>query len=131
MPRLIRRKPLVERIKDYLNPGDFLLWLSEEIETQDWDSKQFATPFALGLHVVFLISRANSGSSSSSGGDDVFGDSSSGTGWFSYIVGHLPTLVQFYMLTSIAGNSYGSPLDVFLHCKRCVYFLSKTPLPII
>jgi hypothetical protein len=89
MPRLIRRKPLVERIKDYLNPGDFLLWLSEEIETRDWDSKQFATPFALGLHVIFLVSRANSGTSGRSGGDDVFGDDYSGTGWFSYIVRHL------------------------------------------
>ena len=88
MPRLIRRKPLVERIKDYLNPGDFLLWLSEEIETRDWDSTQFATPFAFGLHVIFLVSRANSGTSGRSGGDDVFGDDYSGTGWFSYIVGH-------------------------------------------
>ena len=86
MPRLVRRKPLVERIKDYLNPGDFLLWLSEEIETRDWDSKQFATPFALGLHVVFLVSRANSGNTGGSGGDDVFGDNYSGTGWFNYIV---------------------------------------------
>jgi hypothetical protein len=98
MPRLIRRKPLVERIKDYLNPGDFLLWLSEEIETRDWDSKQFATPFALGLHIVFLISRANCGTSSRGGGDDVFGDDYSGTGWFSYIVRHLSTMLLFNML---------------------------------
>jgi len=86
MPRLVRRKPLQDRIKDYLNPGDFLLWLSEEIETRDWDSKQFGTPVALGLHIVFLIARANSGYSGSSKGDDVFGDVSSGSGWLSYIV---------------------------------------------
>jgi len=86
MPRLVRRKPWVERVKDYLNPGDFLLWLSEEIETRDWDSKQFATPFALGLHIVFLVTRANSGSSGRNGGDDVFGDDDSGIGWFSYMV---------------------------------------------
>ena len=86
MPRLLRRKPLIDRIRDYLNPGDFLLWLSEEIETRDWDSKQFATPFALGLHVVFLVSRANSGNTGRSVGDDVSGDDYSGTGWFSYIV---------------------------------------------
>jgi hypothetical protein len=98
MPRLIRRKPLVERIKDYLNPGDFLLWLSEEIETRDWDSKQFAAPLALGLHIAFLVSRANSGNSGRSGGDDVFGDDYSGTGWFSYIVGYLSTRVPFNML---------------------------------
>jgi hypothetical protein len=91
MPRLIRRKPLIERIQDYLNPGDFLLWVSEEIETRDWDSKQFATPFAFGLHIVFLISRANSGTSGRSGGDDVFGDGYSGTGWFSSVVRALGT----------------------------------------
>lgn len=85
MPRLVRRKPLLDRVKDYLNPGDFLLWLSEEIETRDWDSKQFGTPLALGLHITFLIARANSGSSTS-GGDDVFGDVSSSSGWLSYIV---------------------------------------------
>ena len=85
MPRLVRRKPLLDRIKDYLNPGDFLLWLSEEFETGDWDSKQFGTPLALGLHVALLIARANVGSGSSSG-DDVFGDVVSGSGWLSYIV---------------------------------------------
>jgi hypothetical protein len=86
MPRLVRRKPLLERIKDYLNPGDFLLWLSEELETTDWDGKQFGVPLALGLHVVFLIAKSNSGRSGSAGGDDVFGDMSSGPGWLSYMV---------------------------------------------
>jgi hypothetical protein len=86
MPRLVRRKPLIERVKDYLNPGDFLLWLSEEIETRDWDSKKFAGPVALGLHLVLLVARANSASSNGRGGDDVFGEDYSGTGWLSYIV---------------------------------------------
>lgn len=88
MPRLVRRKPTLQRIKDYFNPGDFLLWLSEEFETRDWDSKQFGTPLALGLHVVLLIARANTGSSVGRGGDDVFGDDYSGTGWLSYLVSH-------------------------------------------
>ena len=86
MPRLVRRKPLLDRIKDYLNPGDFLLWLSEEFETREWDAKQFGAPVALGLHVVFLIARANSGGSRNGRRDDVFGDTSSGAGWLSYIV---------------------------------------------
>lgn len=90
MPRLVRRKPLLERIKDYLNPGDFLLWLSEEFETRDWDAKQLGAPVALGLHVVLLVARANSGSSGSSGADDVFGDVSSRSGWLNYIVKPLP-----------------------------------------
>ncbi|RDL33665.1 Uncharacterized protein BP5553_08033 [Venustampulla echinocandica] len=97
MPRLIRRKPAIERIKDFLNPGDFLLWLSEEIETRDWDSKQLAHPVALGLHVVFLIARANSGTSANSGADDVFGDEYSRSGWFTYTATFL-----VYVLTSLS-----------------------------
>jgi len=85
MPRLVRRKPLADRMKDYLNPGDFLLWASEELETVDWEAKQFGTPLALGLHVVFLIAKSNSGGSRN-GVDDVFGDMSSGSGWLNYIV---------------------------------------------
>jgi hypothetical protein len=86
MPRLIRRRPLWERTRDYLNPADWLLWASEEIETADWDNKQFATPLSFGLHLVLLIARANSGRSTKYGGDDVFGDDYPGTGWLSYIV---------------------------------------------
>ena len=89
MPRLVRRKPLLDRIRDYLNPGDFLLWLSEEFETRDWDSKQLGIPLALCLHVVILIARANSGSSYGSGGDDVFGDIEYSSGWLRYIVRYL------------------------------------------
>ena len=86
MPRLVRRKPFYERIKDFLNPGDLLLWLSEEFETRDWDSKQVGTPLALGLHLVILLARANSASSYGKGRDDVFGDYDSGSSWLSYIV---------------------------------------------
>lgn len=88
MPRLIRRKPFIERVKDYVNPADFLLWLSEEIETRDWDTTKFATPVALALHFTLLITRANSGNSGSRG-DDVFGDDYSGSGWLSYIVSEI------------------------------------------
>lgn len=61
-----------------------MLWLSEEIETRDWDSKHIATPIALGLHILLLVTRANSGSSF--GGDDVFGDANNGASWLSYLV---------------------------------------------
>ncbi|KAI5301073.1 hypothetical protein KEM56_001994 [Ascosphaera pollenicola] len=37
MPRLVRRQPFLERLKSYLNPLDFLLWLSEELDTRDWE----------------------------------------------------------------------------------------------
>ena len=121
----------MERIKDYLNPGDFLLWLSEEIETRDWDSKQLATPLALGLHLVFLVARANIGSSGRSRGDDVFGDNYSGIGWFSYIVSWHPILMASGMLTYITGNCYGSSPDLSLYCKFSVHVYSKTALPVV
>lgn len=85
-PRLVRTKPFGERVKDYLNPADFLLWLSEEFETRDWDSKGAAAPFALGLHFVLLVARANTGGSGTKSSGDVFGDANSGAGWLSYIV---------------------------------------------
>ena len=99
MPRLVRRKPFLERVQDYLNPGDFLLWLSEEVETWDWDSKRYATPLAFGLHVALLIARANSGRSGKRGGDDVFGDDYSGTGWSSYLVRKIDPCLMDGLLT--------------------------------
>ena len=85
--RLIRRQPLVERIKAYLSPWDFLLWLSEELESSDWDEWQrdWATPVGLGLNLVMLVARANSGGRSSRV-DDVFRDMEAGSGWLSWFV---------------------------------------------
>lgn len=87
-PRLIRRQPLAERIKAYLNPLDFLLWLSEELDSSDWDQwqKNWATAIGVALNVVLLIARANSGSSVRRRGDDVFGDSEGYTGWLAWFV---------------------------------------------
>lgn len=84
MPRLVRRRPLLERWKAYLNPLDFLLWLSEEIETRDWDNESFANSLGAALNLTFLLARANSGPSRSNS-DDVFGDSN-GFSWFSWFV---------------------------------------------
>ncbi|PWY73590.1 hypothetical protein BO70DRAFT_354831 [Aspergillus heteromorphus CBS 117.55] len=102
MPRLVRRRPLAERIKSYLNPLDFLLWLSEEIDTHDWDQfeKDWALPVGIALNLVFLIARANSQSSSSQAIDDVFGDEG-GTpvlSWFASFVVHL--LIVFAALNT-------------------------------
>lgn len=83
MPRLVRRKPLAERLKAYLNPLDFLLYVSEEFETRDWDTTSFATILGLSLNFALLLARANSGSGPASE-DDVFGDpgASGWLGWF-------------------------------------------------
>lgn len=76
MPRLVRRQPLAERIKSYLNPLDFLLWLSEEIDANDWEQfeKNWALPLGVTMNIVFMIARANSRQSGSRAVDDVFGD---------------------------------------------------------
>ncbi|OHX00850.1 DUF2418 domain-containing protein [Colletotrichum incanum] len=76
MPRLVRKKPLSERLKALLNPMDFLLWLSEELETRDWDSKALGTQLGLGFNFAFLLARANSVATEAE--DDVFSDGSSG-----------------------------------------------------
>ena len=86
--RLVRRQPLMQRIKAYLDPMDFLLWVSEWME--DWDQwqKEWATPLGLALNFIMLVARANSGRSRT-GRDDVFGEDSSGTGWLRWFVSEL------------------------------------------
>ncbi|KAI0485271.1 hypothetical protein GGR56DRAFT_662996 [Xylariaceae sp. FL0804] len=90
MPRLIRRRPLRERVAAMLNPMDFLLWLSEEIETRDWDSKLVGTELGLACNFIFLLARANSGGSADAA-DPVFDeDGGSGfSGWLSVFMGTL------------------------------------------
>ena len=87
-PRLIRRRPLVERIKAYLNPLDFLLWLSEKFDSNDWDQwqKEWANPIGFLLNVVFLIARANSPNSTGNSGDAVFGDDIVYKPWLTWLV---------------------------------------------
>ncbi|PHH88282.1 hypothetical protein CDD83_7748 [Cordyceps sp. RAO-2017] len=97
MPRLVRRRPLWERIVSMLNPMDFLLWLSEEIETRDWDSQLVGTQLGLGLNFVFLLARANSGSATT--GEDIFGDGGS-AGWLSLIVYPLVWALVAFSLTN-------------------------------
>lgn len=82
-PRLVRRTPLAERVKAMLNPMDFLLWLSEEIETREWSSKVLGTQLGLAMNFAFLLARANSARSTAA--DDVFGDGGS-SGWVTFVV---------------------------------------------
>ncbi|KAI0159633.1 hypothetical protein GGR57DRAFT_433076 [Xylariaceae sp. FL1272] len=85
MPRLVRRRPLMERVKAMLNPMDFLLWLSEEIETHDWDSKLVGTQLGLAMNFAFLLARANSGGTRVA--DPVFDDYGGRMGgWIVYLV---------------------------------------------
>ncbi|EEA21053.1 hypothetical protein TMatcc_001063 [Talaromyces marneffei ATCC 18224] len=76
MPRLVRRQPLSERLANFFNPWDFLLWISEEIESSDWAQleKDWAQPLGFGLNFVFLIARANVATGTSRADYDIFGD---------------------------------------------------------
>ncbi|KFA63958.1 hypothetical protein S40285_05716 [Stachybotrys chlorohalonatus IBT 40285] len=83
MPRIVRRASLYERLTTQLNPRDFALWLSEEIETRELDSKEVGTYLGLGFNFLLLLARANSGAIASN--DDVFGDVDNSS-WLSYFV---------------------------------------------
>ncbi|RYP25188.1 hypothetical protein DL765_000069 [Monosporascus sp. GIB2] len=100
MPRLVRRKPWADRVKAMLNPMDFLLWLSEEIETRDWDSKLVGTQLGLVMNFAFLLARANSGRSHAR--DPVFEDGGS-SGFLTFFIG---LLVWFLIGSSLANASY-------------------------
>lgn len=97
MPKYVRRQPLIERIQAFLNPYDFLLWLSEEIESNGWDQleKGWAAPIGAALNFIFLIARANS-KSRPRNYDDVFGEGPgiSWTAWFATFVVHCLTLLS-------------------------------------
>jgi hypothetical protein len=89
--RIVRRAPLSERIQSYLHPEDFLLWVSEELNSRDWEdfNRNWSTTVGVTLNLVFIFARANSGSNTS--GDDVFEDyeGRSASGWLAWLVGIL------------------------------------------
>ncbi|KAI1386337.1 uncharacterized protein F4822DRAFT_409691 [Hypoxylon trugodes] len=92
-PRLVRRRPLLERVKAMLNPMDFLLWLSEEIETREWNSKLVGTQMGVAMNFIFLLARANCTGTRAE--DPVF-DEGYMSGWFTFLVGSLVwSLVTF------------------------------------
>lgn len=91
----------MERITSALNPWDFFLWISEEIETRDLGSKSLGTQLGLALNFIFLLARAN-GAYSTGSADDVFSDYD-GVSWVAYFVSHAKILCSlsrlFDMLT--------------------------------
>jgi hypothetical protein len=88
MPRLVRKAPLAERIKAYMDPMDWLMWLSEELNSSDWDgfAKSYANWLGLGLNLVFMMAKANAGKGGSDRVDDVFGEVQKSGGWIKWFV---------------------------------------------
>ncbi|MCJ1314858.1 hypothetical protein MMC15_000171 [Xylographa vitiligo] len=106
--RLIRRQPLAERIKAYLDPLDFLLWVSEQFDSDDWDQwqKDWATSIGLGMNLVMLIARANSVSLGSGEVDDVFGEEYTGTGWLSWFCTFVVHILSLFSLMNAVYTFY-------------------------
>ena len=131
MPPLIRRRPLSERIKAYLDPWDYLLSLSESLDSSDWDQwqEQWATTLGIGLNLVFLVARANSGAKIRRGDDDVFGDDSGGLGVLSWLVGLSSPDAEGVIIYTTAGNTDSPCSYRSFNLQRLTYLPPKTPLP--
>lgn len=86
MPPIIRRAPLSERIKAYLNPYDLLLWIAEELHESALDEalRDWGMPIGVGANVVFACARWSSKHSNYD--DDIFGELEGKSGWFHWFV---------------------------------------------
>lgn len=132
MPPLVRRRPLGERILAYLNPYDFLLWLSEEFEGGDWDQleENWSVPIGFGLNLVFLIARANSRSGGSQAFDDVFGDGD-GTSIRGWLVRSYFYEIHVRCISSLEKLTFGNQASFVVHFMafasivNAVYTFSK------
>ncbi|KAF2145294.1 uncharacterized protein K452DRAFT_316365 [Aplosporella prunicola CBS 121167] len=122
MPPLVRRKPLMERIRAFLNPYDWALWLSEEIYGNDWDDslKDWTWIIGVVVNLIFMIARGNSGGSKYEENDDVFGDYTArmGSGWLRWLCSFVVHLLSFI--------SFVNAFFTF-HSKRH-YRLFETPV---
>lgn len=121
MPRLVRRAPLAERIKAYLDPSDWLIWISEELNSNDWE--EFAQSYALYIgfasNILFVVAQANSGASSNYDDDGVFREIS-GPGWIKWFM-NLVVLV-------LGGAAFGNAWLVW--SKRRHYRLFEQPVEV-
>ena len=131
-PRLVRRRPLAERIQEKLNPLDFLLWLSEELNSDEWQDtlREWSTAIGVALNFIFLLARANSNPTSN--GDDIFADYDSriGSGWLAWFVGARYPNAMNMMCLSVWKVFLSCPLSlVSVDCKRVLHVYTKATLP--
>lgn len=115
MPPIIRRAPLSERIKAYLNPYDLLLWIAEELHESALDEalRDWGMPVGIATNLVFACARF---ALKKNPNDDIFGEFESKSGWFYWIVSscsasllHASTdLVVVPSLTALCQSRYRS-----------------------
>lgn len=112
MPPLVRRRPLLERIQAYLDPWDFLLWISEELNDDAHEEilNNWATPIGITLNALFIIAKgaSKSGESNDLFGDDVFADfeGKKSSGWFAWMVS-IPRCCTRYSYPSVLTRQIG------------------------
>ncbi|KAJ4360031.1 uncharacterized protein N0V89_000590 [Didymosphaeria variabile] len=82
--RLVRKAPLMERVKAYLDVHDWLLWIYEELNTNDWEdfAKDYAFIIGFVFNLVYIIAQANTASGPRN--DDILLGSNNGPGWFTW-----------------------------------------------
>jgi hypothetical protein len=140
MPRLIRRTPLLERIKANLDFYDLSLWIWEELNDDAYDEwiKLWATPIGIALNLIFIIARGASRPGEGNGADDVFGDvdEKGGSGWIAWFVSDdtIPSwklVMGDYANGNDAGCFYRSlSFDSLL--PECILHLhTQTTLPLV
>lgn len=137
MPPFVRRRPLLERIQAYLDPGDFLLWLSEELNDDAHEDflNSWATPIGIALNFMFILARGSSNPGDSRGSDDVFGeiDGKRGSGWLAWLVS-IPERASLYSSLynangNIAGDLPRTHLDNCMLPQHLLHFLPQATLP--
>ncbi|CBX90879.1 hypothetical protein IAQ61_002350 [Plenodomus lingam] len=103
MPRLVRRTPVLERIKAYLDPSDWLIWIAEELNSSDWEDCASTYSLYLGFsaNFLFILAQANSGASSTSEDDGVF-NTVQGPGWLKWFA----NLVVLVLMGTSFGNAW-------------------------
>lgn len=85
MPRLVRQRPLGERIKSWIDPEDWYISISEKLDSEDWEefAKEHSRILGFAMNLVFVVAQANASRTSESD-DDVLMGGSSGPGWFAW-----------------------------------------------
>ncbi len=123
--RIVRRAPLLDRIRALLNPTELALWAWEEVNSHDWEEfdRQWSTALGLGLNVVFVLARMYSAATSN--GDDIFEDYDWGTS------GAFAWMVRSPSLTTLREANWRPVLvsctnsDPPLRCECSIYPLSN------
>lgn len=128
MPPIIRRAPLSERIKAFLNPYDLLLWIAEELHESALDEalRDWGMPIGVAANLVFGCARW---SLKKNPDYDIFGEFEANSGWFYWFVSaplarcHAPFLTDSSALVCCAFPRLRIALQRLLH----LYPLTQIP----